>query len=218
MLGLLWIKSTRFEKFDPTPQLLLQARGTTNQPNKPGGPMHKNRIYFSSTIIFCLLISVLTIQCSKDNSKAILEQQLTDIVGDSSNLLPTYLSSFKPNMTCADIKALYPNLPDCDPEKSTNRFKMPIKDQPILEKMELSTYKGKLDVVTLYFKKEIHESFKDASLKVIETKWGKVTPEDKRNDNTLSRVMRTKPGFFNITRRNMMDQWYLEFSFRRYKN
>jgi len=100
--------------------------------------MNQKQFHCFSIVIIIFIISVLTIQCSKDNSQAILEQQLTKIVGDSSSLLPTYLSSFKPNMTCADIKTLYPSLPDCDSEKKSNRFDIPIKDHPLVQNLACS--------------------------------------------------------------------------------
>ena len=136
-----------------------------------------------------------------------LKMQLTEVVGGKESWKPKIFSTLKVNMTCDEVKVVYPALADCDPAKDYSFASVAVAEHPLISEYEFVFKMGKLSGSRIIFKSNIDkDEFKAASLELFEAKWGTVKPE-KREQDILTSI---GPKYIKAQRTYMGGQWRLD--------
>lgn len=149
-----------------------------------------------------------TKKSAKTKSAAKLsEQEITDalaeVIGESDAWQAEFLSNLKKNMSCADVKKIYPDL-ECAPDEEYDFPEVTVKGNKIVSGIKFTFKSGKLSSATIQFKSKLKKDlFKKLSLAAFEAKWGEVKAEDKNED-----ILTAANSKYNLAQRNyMVDHW-----------
>lgn len=179
--------------------------------------------YLSKIVLFslCAVLFVSLMACEKPDphakEKAELKTKLTEIFGTKETILPAYLSKIQPGMTCEDLQKSYTTL-KCDRSKEgTTKFypkaeEVTVSDNPMIEKLRFTFINGKIDVVTIKFKKGLSPFFKDISTEVVEDKWAKL-PADSRELDKYSMTHKSDQGSLYLSRSIWSNKWWFSFTY-----
>lgn len=160
----------------------------------------------SCVFLFCVVF----VSSAFAADEATIKTELTNVLGTKANWAPTVFSKLKLGMTCDEVKAVYPNLTDCDPTEEFSFASVVVENNPIVSEYGLTFETGKLAGGKLVFKGSLDKDvFKKVSLELFESKWGTVKADEK-NADILTII---GPNYIKAQRNYMVTQWEIEFDF-----
>lgn len=159
------------------------------------------------TVSFVLFFTIAGVAFATMDAKAIKEH-LTKVVGDKSSWAVTSLADLKKNMSYADVRAIFPQLPEMDiASKKIYKAKVNVEKDAIVDYYELKFREGKLYGAIINFRKDLDKkTFKQVSLEVFESKFGKVKA-DKRDKDIINKFSSEGLG---AQRSWLVDHWLFE--------
>ena len=110
---------------------------------------------------------------------------LAEVLGSTESWNPAFLRSLKRDSTYDEARRAFPALPRSAPAAvgGLQRPKVRLESHPFVDGYELKFREGKLYAATVAFRRKVNRAaFKDASLELMEAKFGRVRPARRGND------------------------------------
>ena len=106
--------------------------------------------------------------------EAQIRAELAKLLGPKGTYLPPLISQLSAEMSCEQVKGIFPHLDECKPGSSYNYTKATIKDHPLVAGLNLSYKNDRLNYVTLIFHYQIpRDLFKQVAFALLQEYWGK---------------------------------------------